>query len=407
MTIPAEGVAGSSTTYSDTDGRAGERLIAGVMSGTSADGVDVALVAIAARGTGMTARLVHHHHVPYHPALRDAIFQMRDTGVAELHALARAGHDVSLATAHAVLEALRAAGLRPSDLTAVAAHGQTLYHQPPCTIQALDPSLVAAEVGAAVVSDFRRADCAAGGQGAPLVPYADWLLFRDAGNGSGGESGNLSGKARVLLNIGGIANLTYLPPDGNLNHLVAFDTGPGNCVSDHLVRAHDPGGPGYDVGGAIAARGTVFFPLLERALNDPFFTRPPPKSTDGPAMVELFRRAYQSIGQDVPFENLLRTACLLTATTIADAVRRFDPFPDELIVSGGGANNATIMELLRQPLGDLPVRTTDELGIPAAAKEAVAFALLGAATLDGEPGNVPSATGARRRVVLGSVTPRP
>lgn len=373
-----------------------ERVIAGVMSGTSADGVDVAVLAVAGRGTGMTARLLRHHHVPYHPALRDTLFRMRDTGTAELSALARAGHDVSLAYAHAVLEALQAANLRPSDLDAVAAHGQTLYHVPPRTIQWLDPALVAAEVGCAVVSDFRRADCAAGGQGAPLVPFADFLLFRD------------KSKSRAVLNIGGIANITYLPAnDDDLAHLVAFDTGPGNCVTDHLMRAHDPGGRGYDAGGALAARGQVYFPLLQTALSAPYFTKPPPKSTDGPAMVEVFRNAYAATGRTLPLETLLKTACLLTATTIADAVRRFDPFPDELIVSGGGALNATMMDLLRQPLGELPVRTTDELGIPAAAKEAIAFGLLGAATLDGEPANVPAVTGAKRSVVLGSVTPKP
>jgi anhydro-N-acetylmuramic acid kinase len=143
-------------------------------------------------------------------------------------------------------------------------------------------------------------------------------------------------------------------------------------------------------------------------LEDEYFSRPPPKSTDGPAMIELFRRAQREIGRNFPFENLLKTACLLTATTIADAIRRFlDPFPDELIISGGGVHNATMMALLRQPMGDLPVRSTDELRVPAEAKEAIAFALLGAATLDGVPSNVPSATGARRAVILGSITPRP
>jgi anhydro-N-acetylmuramic acid kinase len=143
-------------------------------------------------------------------------------------------------------------------------------------------------------------------------------------------------------------------------------------------------------------------------LENEYFSRPPPKSTDGPAMIDLFRAAQRDVGRNFPFENLLKTACLFTATTIADAIRRFlDPFPEELIVSGGGVHNATVMALLRQPLGDLPVRTSDELGVPAGAKEAIAFALLAAATLDGLPSNVPAATGAKRPVVLGSITPRP
>jgi len=150
------------------------------------------------------------------------------------------------------------------------------------------------------------------------------------------------------------------------------------------------------------------FPLIQHMMADPYFAKPPPKSTDVPAMVGLFHAARAAVGRNYPFEYLLKTACLFTATTVADAIRRWcDPFPDELIVSGGGVRNATMMALLRQPLGDLPVLTTEELGVPADAKEAIAFALLGAATLDSLPSNVPSATGARRAVVLGSVTPRP
>jgi anhydro-N-acetylmuramic acid kinase len=288
------------------------------------------------------------------------------------------------------------ANVSASDVVAVAAHGQTLFHDPPETIQWLDPALLASETNVPVVSDFRRADCAAGGQGAPLVPFADYVLFRDPA------------KTRVLLNLGGIANITYLRAGGTIDDVIAFDTGPGNCVSDALVRKLNPAGPGVDVGGAIAAQGVAVHPLLQHMLADPYFAKAPPKSTDTPAMVNLFHSARAALGRNYPFEYLVRTACLLTATTVADAIRRFcDPFPDELIVSGGGVHNATLMELLRQPLGSIPVIPIDQLGIPADAKEAVAFALLAAATLDGEPSNVPAATGAKRAVVLGSITPRP
>lgn len=372
-----------------------ERWVVGAMSGTSADGVDVALVAVAGRGSRASCRLVRHHHVSYDAWVRDAVFRARETGGMELRALARLGRDASLSYAKAVNELLAETGVAPPDVAAVAAHGQTLFHAPPCTIQWLDPALVAAETGCPVVSDFRRADCAAGGQGAPLVPYADHVLFRH------------TTKTRVLLNIGGIANLTHLPAGGSADELAAFDTGPGNCISDHLMRLYDPAGPGYDRNGTMACNGQPVFPLIQPMLADPYFSAPPPKSTDGPAMIDVFAKAYAAIGRKFPFENLLKTACLLTATTIADAIRNLDPFPDELIVSGGGARNEAIMNLLRQPLGDLPVLRSDDLGLPAEAKEAVAFALLGAATLDGQPANVPAATGARRKVVLGSITPRP
>jgi anhydro-N-acetylmuramic acid kinase len=365
------------------------------MSGTSADGVDAAVVRVDFDAQP-AATLVAHRHVAYAADLRRDIFTLRGPAAAvTLAALARVARGVSLAYAEAVHAACAAAGVTTRELSAIAVHGQTLYHAPPDTIQWIDPALLAAETGCRVVSDFRRADCAAGGQGAPLVPFADYALFRHPT------------KTRVLLNIGGIANLTFLKAGGTLADVIAFDTGPGNCVSDHLIRAVDPAGPGFDPGGEVAARGVPVYPLLQPMLTDPYFAKDPPKSTDGPYMVDLFLRTLRAGGRHYPFDNLVRTACLLTATTIADAIRRLDPFPDELIVSGGGVRNATMMRLLRQPLGDLPVRATDDLGVPAEAKEAVAFAILGAATLRGMPSNVPSATGARRAVVMGSMTPRP
>src|SRR5688500_2715009 len=255
-----------------------ERLIAGAMSGTSADGVDVALTRITGRGTSMTAQLIHHHHRPYDAATRAEIFAFRGGEAScNLARLAMLGRTISWRYATAVREALDAAQLRTSDLTAIAAHGQTLFHDPPNTIQWFDPALVAAEVGCPVVSDFRRADLAAGGQGAPLVPFADYILFRHPT------------KTRVLLNIGGIANLTYLPASGSIDSLLAFDTGPGNCVIDHLCRAEFADGPGYDEGGAIGRRGQS--PSREAVsflLAQPYFKAKPPKSTDGPAMIALF-----------------------------------------------------------------------------------------------------------------------
>ena len=380
-----------------SDAVAGTRVVVGAMSGTSADGVDAAVVRVSGRGTAMSAALLAHHHHAYPPDVRQAVFRARQSpeGV-RLADLARLARQVALAYGEACRAALATAGLSGGDVAAVAAHGQTLYHDPPNTIQWIDPALLAAEAGCPVVSDFRRADCAAGGQGAPLVPFADYVLFRDPA------------KTRVLLNLGGIANLTHLPAGAGPERVTAFDTGPGNCVSDALVRAVDAGGHGVDVGGRIAAGGMPAYPLIQHVMADPYFAKPPPKSTDVPAMVNLFHAARAAIGRNYPFEYLLRTACLFTATTIADAVRRYcDPFPDELIVSGGGVHNATLMDLIRQPLGSIPVRRTDDFGIPSEAKEAVAFALLGAATLDGEPSNVPAATGASRAVVLGSVTPKP
>ncbi len=372
------------------------RIIAGAMSGTSADGVDVAVVRVEGRGLDMSARLLAQHYAAYAPDLRAAIFAARNAGQVSWGDLAGIGRRVSLAYAAAVAAAVAGAGLTAADVAAVAAHGQTLYHAPPDTIQWLDPALVAAETGIAVVSDFRRADCAAGGQGAPLVPFADHILFADPL------------RHRALLNLGGIANVTSLPAGGTLDQLLAFDTGPGNCVSDWLVRYMHPDGPGVDRGGVLASHGKPDEAVVLRMLAGDFFKRPPPKSTDGPAMVDLFTAAVADFGSRGRLPANLATACLVTAASVGRALREFLPhFPDEVVVSGGGTRNATLMAYLRRQLPGVPVRTTDELGVPAEAKEAIAFALLAAATLDGEPSNVPAATGARRPVVLGSVTPKP
>ena len=373
-----------------------DRLIIGAMSGTSADGVDVALVRVSGRGTDMTAAMLAHHHRPYDPILRRAILDLRASGSGTLPNIAWITREVSDFHAAAVNELLLSTNTKPEQIAAIAAHGQTIYHNPPDTMQWLDPSLIALETGCPVVSDFRRADCAAGGQGAPLVPFADYCLFRHPE------------KNRVLINIGGIANLTFLPAGAKLENLIAFDTGPGNCISDYLCRTYIPDSPGWDENGNIAASGVPVYPLVNLVLNQPYFSQPPPKSTDGPAMLKLFTDSLTQLGRRYPPDYLLRTACLITADTILQSLRQFlSPFPDELLISGGGARNATLMALLRQPLGDIPVFTTDDLGIPSQAKEAIAFALLGAATLDNMPSNVPSATGAHRPVVLGSVTPRP
>jgi anhydro-N-acetylmuramic acid kinase len=376
-----------------------ERIIAGAMSGTSADGVDVALTRIAGRGTAMTAQLLRHHHRPYDADTRSEIFAFRGGDArCDLSRLAKLGRTISLTYAAAVNEALAAAHLSARDLAAVAAHGQTLYHAPPDSIQWFDPSLVAAEVGCPVVSDFRRADLAAGGQGAPLVPFADYILFRHPT------------KNRVLLNIGGIANLTWLPGGASLDQLVAFDTGPGNCVSDYLIRTRLSDGSTYDVGGALAMQGKVIGSLYYHFEDADYFAQRPPKSTDTPTMIALYEAARSRAVETNHFtlHDELRTACCVTVDTIYKGWRDKVPVqPHEVIVSGGGTENAVIMELLRDRCKGIPLLRTDDLGVPSQSKEALAFALLAAATLDGEPSNVPSVTGAKRPVVLGSITPRP
>lgn len=372
------------------------RHLAGAMSGTSADGVDVAIVRIEGRGLDMRPQLVRHHYQPYPKPLQDEIFSFRGGeigGSNVLSRLAAMGREISLTYARAVNDALRLAGMTAEQLSAVAAHGQTLFHDPPSTIQWFDPALLAAEVGCAVVSDFRRADLAAGGQGAPLVPFADFILFRHPT------------KNRVLLNIGGIANITWLPAGATLDQVVAFDTGPGNCISDHLMRTR--AGEPFDDGGALASKGTINHDLAYEVNDDYYFYQPPPKSTDTPTMIALYEKGKASLKlSSMSLEDELATACFITAHTIAKSwENQLRVKPDEIIASGGGTANAVIMRGIAGR--GIPVVLTGSYGVDSQSKEALAFALLGAATLDGMPSNVPSVTGAKRTVVLGSVTPKP
>ena len=371
------------------------RLFAGAMSGTSADGVDVVIARIEGIGLQLSACVLKHHHRAYPTDLAGWIVKLREDGHTTLAQMAQLAREISLVYAAAVNEALAGAHLNSSDLTAIAAHGQTLFHLPPATIQWIDPALLAAETGCAVISDFRRADCAAGGQGAPLVPFADYVFFRHAQ------------KNRVALNIGGIANLTFLPAEANMEEVIALDTGPGNCISDWLCRRFRPNGPPYDDGGALALGGKVIEPVVKHVLDGPFFLRKAPRSTDGPRMIEAFRDGFDGALGDHKLENLLATACAITVGATRSSIQQLPKPPDELIVSGGGTKNQAIMGGIKEALGSCRVLLTDDLGIASASKEGLAFALLGAATLDGTPGNIASATGACRPVVLGAITPKP
>lgn len=360
------------------------------MSGTSADGVDVALCRLHPASSPLWGELLAHSAHPYPPTLKRHIHAIRRDGNTTLAELAALTREITLEHAHAVRLAAQAANLPLHSLDAIADHGQTLFHAPPLTTQVLDPSLLAWELGVPVVFDFRRADCAAGGQGAPLVPYADRRLFTHPT------------QTRALLNLGGISNATLLPPRSSSAPVIAFDIGPANCLSDHLCRTHHPTGPGIDPGGAAGSRGQADEPVIAAFLRYAYFHKAPPKSTDGPEMITAFTAAG---GMNLSYENALATAAQCAARAIFSALDTLGV--DEVILSGGGTYNLTLIRALTQLFGSTPLRTTTELGVPSDAKEALAFALLGNATLDGEPSNVPSATGASDPVILGSITPAP
>jgi len=334
---------------------------------------------------------------PYAPDLRERIHAAFSGSAREICEL---NFILGEAFAAAVLKVIMEAGLKPRDIDLVASPGQTIYHIPKAeggvnsTLQIGEAAVIAERTGLPVVCDFRTRDIAAGGDGAPLVAYADFVLF--------GESG----KVRALQNIGGIANVTLLP--GTLDEVVAFDTGPGNMVIDHVARAVMADESACDTDGKLSALGKVDEALLDRLLAHPYLALPPPKTTGR----EMFGRAFSQVLVEqydpLALLDLLATVVRLTADSIFRAYRDFI-FPryrvDEVIVSGGGVHNRTLMGRLRALFHPIPVRTLEDLGLSSDAKEAVAFAILANETISGNPGNVPSATGALRPVVLGKIVP--
>jgi anhydro-N-acetylmuramic acid kinase len=359
----------------------------GLMSGTSLDGMDAALV----RLHGPTqAELVGFVTRPYSEAERSELRHALAGGDAP--SLARLHVRLAEWAAEAVEAVLAQSRVPASDVALIAFHGQTIWHEPPTvTWQLGEPAVLAERFGVRVVSNFRARDVAAGGQGAPLVPMADVLLFASAD------------APRVLLNLGGMANLTYVPRRSQESGVLAFDTGPGVAIIDGVARQVDRR-RSFDRDGLIAAQGHPDERLLEELLADPFFAAPPPKSTGR----ERFGDAYAAaLHARVPGPDGVTTAVELTARSVADAVARWTPPGTEVVASGGGCHHPGLMAALARRLaenGGHELRRFDDLFFAGDAKEAVAFALLGYLTLHGQPGNVPAATGATGARVLGSVT---
>lgn len=374
-----------------------ERLVIGLISGTSADGVDAALVRIIGREPERVETIAFLT-LPYPDEIREVVLRVSHDGDVEM--LCRLNFALGERFAEAALQAAEIAGLSMRQVHLIGSHGQTVRHLPSGggTLQIGEPAVIAYRTGVPVVSHFRGKDMAAGGQGAPLVPLVDWLLLRHAR------------KSRLALNIGGIANITVLPAGATPEDVFAFDTGPGNMLIDGAVRHFSGGKQAFDRDGTWARRGRVDRRLLGWLMSHPFLRQPPPKSTGremfGAAFLQkvLSRAERQAIA---PYD-VVATLTAWTAESIADAVRRFIMpkvgHVDEIILSGGGANNPTLMAMLGERLKPIPLRRSDDVGIPADGKEAVSFAVLAHRTVMGLAGNLPSATGASTSVILGSLT---
>ena len=378
-------------------------IVAGVMSGTSADGIDVAVVR--ALGSGWSTRfgLLAHHHFPYPAAVRRAVLSAMNSTSARVADLARLNFLLGELYAAAVLATQKRAGIRKLDL--VGCHGQTLYHQGrpapflghnlAVTWQTGEGAIIAARAQTPVVSDFRPADMAAGGQGAPLVPFLDYLLYRHRRIG------------RVVQNLGGIANLTAIPGGAEAERVVAFDTGPGNMVIDAAMEKLC--GSPYDRDGRVAARGSVLEPVVADVLRLPFFQQAPPRSAGREQFGREFVARFLRRCGRARKEDVIATATALTARSIGAALQQYvlkDTGYKDFVVSGGGAANPTLLKMIQAEIVNLGLvmRRSEDFGLPREAKEAVAFALLAYQTWQRRPSNVPAATGAQRPAVLGKIS---
>jgi anhydro-N-acetylmuramic acid kinase len=385
-------------------------LVLGLMSGTSADGIEVALARISGAPPNLHVELLGHSSASFPPALSREILRVAEQQPVSAGQLSQLNFRLGERFAAAALSACREFRVKTSEIVLIGSHGQTVFHQgravpyfgapTASTLQIGEASVIAARTGITTVGDFRPADIAIGGQGAPLVPYADYLLYRHEKLG------------RVSLNLGGIANITVLPRAAKPEQVLAFDTGPANMVIDALVSHKTRGRQRFDANAQLASEGRSLPALLNDLLGDPYLKLPPPKSTGREYYGHSYVGKLMALGSRhrAKANDLIRAATIFTALSIVDALNRF-VLPKtrihQLIVSGGGARNPLILAQLAAALPDIEVLPSSRLGIPEGAKEALAFAVLAYESLHQRPANLPSATGARGPAILGKISYAP
>ncbi len=384
------------------------KKVIGLMSGTSADGVDAALVEIKGHGLETQVELIAFHCFPFDAEIRARIFNLFEPERCRVDEICQMNFLIGELFAQAALAVVQRAGLEISDMDVIGSHGQTIYHLPPkspqsalngapyipSTLQIGEPAVIAHRTGIPTIADFRVADVAAGGAGAPLVPYVDFLLFRRPN------------RTMALQNIGGISNVTLIPAGAEASEVIASDTGPGNMIIDAVVEIITNGKQKYDHAGQIAAQGQPCEALLEEYLQHPFIRAAPPKTTGRETFGKHFAHHVlkQAQAKKVYDSDIVATLTEFTARTIFDYYERF-LFPyhsvDEICVSGGGSHNLTLMQRLKTLFHPLPVTSSDAYRIPNDAKEAIAFAILANEAIHGHPGNLPQVTGASQPMILG------
>ena len=382
------------------------KKVIGLMSGTSVDSVDAALVEIQGHGLETQVELLAFHSHPFEAEVRGRIFDLFQPETSRVDELCQMNFRIGEVFADAALAVIREAGLAVKEIDLIGSHGQTVYHLPPqteaqyvpSTLQIGEPAVIAYRTSIPTIANFRVADLAAGGQGAPLVPYVDYLLFRG------------THRTVALQNIGGISNVTLIPAGAAASDVLASDTGPGNMIIDSVMESLTEGAEKYDNAGKLAARGSVRESLLGEWLGHPFISALPPKTTGREEFGRQFadQAIQQAQDQNVGQANLVATLTAFTAETIFDYYRRF-LFPhysvDEIYISGGGVHNLTLMEYLERLFQPIPLLPIDSIGFSSDAKEAIAFAILANEAVHGHPTNLPQVTGASQPMVLGTFSP--
>jgi anhydro-N-acetylmuramic acid kinase len=385
-------------------------LVLGLMSGTSADGIDVALARISGKPPHLDAKLLRHTSSKFSAALRKEILRVAEQHPITAGELSQLNVRLGEVFAEAAVEACRRFRVSTKRIALIGSHGQTIFHQgklgpylgrpAASTLQIGEPSVIAARTGISTVADFRPADVALGGQGAPLVPYADYLLYRDEKLG------------RVALNLGGIANITVIPASAKPEQIFAFDTGPANMLIDALVAHFTRGRQGFDKDAHLAQTGRAIPALLDELMRDPYLRLTPPKSTGREYYGHSFLKKVLALGKSHRAKpaDLIRAATIFTALSVVDALNRFvlrKTKIHQLILSGGGAHNPLLVAQLSAALSNIEIFPSSRVGIPPDAKEALAFALLAYETWHRRPSNLPSATGAHAPAILGKISYAP
>jgi anhydro-N-acetylmuramic acid kinase len=384
------------------------RNIIGLMSGTSCDGIDACLVNITGNGSSTQIDIIGFEVYPFKEKIRNLIFEASDETIGTVDKICQLNFTLGKLFADAARQIAEKLSIPLSGIDIIGSPGQTIYHisslkentdkEVRSTLQIGEPSVIAQETGVTTVADFRTRDIAAGGEGAPLVPYADFILF------------GREGASRVIQNIGGISNVTFLPENGGIDEIIAFDNGPGNMIIDRFAEIMTDGKLKYDKDGELASKGKLNQDLLERLCTHPYLSKPPPKSTGREDFgIHFSDKLFKELRQgNIDVFDAIKTITAFTAKSISDSYKNFI-LPSnkiaEVIISGGGTHNPVLFQYMKNYLRDISISKVDDFGIPSEAKEALSFAILANETICGNPSNVPSATGARESVVLGKIIP--